>query len=192
MRILLCTLILLISSTVQAADYKIDPEHSSVSFKIKHLAIATVTGRFVDFSGIFSFNPADIPAAHTTATIKAASINTENAKRDEHLRGPDFFDTAKFPELNFVSKKTVKLSDRSFSVEGVLSLHGVAKPVLLNVTFEGEANDPWGNTRAAFSAVAKINRKDFGLTWSKTLDNGALLVGNDVTIELSIEGIKQK
>ena len=175
-----------------AANYTIDPDHSSVGFKIKHLAISTVNGQFKNFSGNISFDPAHVADSKAEATIKTESVDTQQAKRDDHLRSPDFFEAAKFSEINFKTKKITDATPDSFKAEGDLTLHGVTKPVVLDVTVGGLGKDPYGNERAAFSATTKINRKDFGLVWSKTLDTGALVVGDDVTINLEIEGIKQK
>jgi len=190
--LLIVTVGLFISSTVSAMDYQIDPDHSTVGFKIKHLAISKVPGRFTQFSGTFSFDPTKMEASKADAKIVVQSINTENKKRDDHLRNPDFFDATKFPEMTFKSTKIVPLSAETFSAVGDLTMHGVTKPVTLNIEFGGLATDPWGNERAAFTATTKINRKDFGLVWNKTLETGSLLVGEDVEITLEVEGIKSK
>ena len=180
----------LIAGNCWATDYVIDASHSSVVFKVKHLAISSVPGRFGDLSGKFSFDPSNIEGSKAEATIKASTINTMDAKRDDHLKGADFLDVSKFPAIQFKTSKIEKVSDSVFNAHGDLSIHGVTKPVVLNVTYGGAAKDPWGKERAAFEAKTTINRKDFGLTWSKTLETGGLVVGDDVQITLEIEGVK--
>lgn len=185
-------LVLLSATPVFAANYKIDPDHSSVGFKIKHLAISSVSGRFTEFTGEFAYDPKNVTASKAAATIAIKSISTEAKKRDDHLKSPDFFDETKFPEISFKSTKVQAGAGDAFQVTGDLTIHGVTKSVVLDVTAGGEAKDPWGKERAAFSATTKINRKDFGLTWNKVLETGGLVVGDEVTITLEIEGIKEQ
>lgn len=175
-----------------AAQYSIDPAHSAVVFKVKHLSISTVTGRFEKFSGTFDFDGQNIKTGKAEAVITAASINTDVSKRDDHLRSADFFDAEKYPELKFVSKGIKDVKKNKFKVLGDLTMHGVTKPVVLDAEFGGEVKDPWGNMRAGFNATTKINRKDFGLTYNKALEAGGLLVGEEVSIILEIEGIKKE
>lgn len=182
---------LLLPAFASAAEYKIDPTHSTVGFKIKHLAISTVAGSFTDFTGSFEFEPNKIEASKAEAQINIKSVDTNQGKRDDHLRSPDFFDVAKFPEMKFVSKKVSDVKGDTFKVDGDLTIHGVTKPVTLDVTFGGVAKDPWNNERAAFAATTKINRKDFGLTWNKALETGGLVVGEEVAVNIEIEGIKE-
>lgn len=183
--------LLLTVSPVFAANYKIDPDHTTVGFRIRHLAISTVPGRFTNFEGTFSFDPASIANSKAEAAIKVGSVNTEKTKRDDHLRSPDFFDAQKFPQMNFKTNKISPVSADEFDAIGDLTIKDITKPVTLRVKYEGAAKDPWGNERAGFSASTKINRKDFGLTWNKALETGGLLVGDDVDINLEVEGIKQ-
>lgn len=180
----------IVATNAWATDYKIDASHSSVVFRVKHLAISYVPGRFTDLSGTFSFDPKNVAASKATASIPVPSINTADTKRDEHLKGPDFFDAAKYNEMTFATTSIEPVNAESFKANGNLTIRGVTKPVVLDVTFGGTAKDPWGNERAAFTATTKINRKDFGLTWSKAIETGALVVGDDVSITLEIEGIK--
>jgi len=190
-RVLLASLLaLVLPYHAFGVDYQIDPSHSSVVFKVKHLAISSVPGRFGDVSGKFSFDPANVGASSAEARISAGSINTMDTKRDDHLRGDDFLNASKFPAITFKSTKVEKVSDTEFKAIGDLTLHGVTKPVTLDVVYGGSAKDPWGKERAAFEAKTKINRKDFGLTWSKALETGGLVVGDDVQISLEIEGVK--
>ena len=180
----------LLATNAWATDYKIDPTHSSVVFKVKHLAISSVPGRFTELSGTFSFDPTNVAASKAAASVSVPSINTADTKRDDHLKGPDFFDAAKFKDITFATTSIESTTGENFKAHGNLTIRGVSKPVVLDVTFGGAAKDPWGNERAAFTATTKINRKDFGLTWNKTIETGALVVGDDVNITLEIEGIK--
>ena len=178
------------TSPAFATTYQIDAEHSSVTFKIRHL-FSNVQGTFNKFEGSFDFDVAQPEAAQTQATVQAASIDTNVAERDKHLQSPDFFDVAKFPTLTFKSTKFEKISDQKAKLSGNLTIHGVEKPVEFDVDILGEGKDPWGNVRAAFTATTKINRKDFGLNWNKAVEAGQLLVGEEVWITLDIEGLKQ-
>ena len=189
-KFLALTLATLLSSTCWAADYQIDPTHSSVTFKVKHLAISSVPGRFGELSGTFSFDPSKIEASKAQASLSVSSINTMDAKRDDHLKSPDFLDASKYPSITFKSNTVEKVSDTAFKAHGDLTIHGVTKPVTLDVTYGGSAKDPWGKERAAFEAKTVINRKDFGLTWNKTIETGGLVVGDEVQITLEIEGVK--
>ncbi len=177
-------------SSSYAADYVIDPSHSSIGFKVKHLAISSVPGKFGEFKGAFSFDPQNVAGSKADAEISAASVNTGEAKRDDHLRSGEFFDTAQFPTISFKTTKVEKISDTEFKAHGDLAIHGVTRPVVLDVTYGGSATDPWGKERAAFFATTSINRKEFGLTWNKVLETGGLVVGDEVAITLEIEGVK--
>lgn len=175
----------------QAASYKIDESHSTVMFKVRHL-LGKVSGRFDKFEGTFEYDPANLATLKTKAEIQAASINTNVAKRDEHLRSADFFDTAKYPTLSFVSTKVTDIKGSKAKLQGKLTIHGVTKPVTLDIESLGAAKDPWGNERAALSASTMINRTDYGLTWNQALETGGVLVGEEVEITLEIEGMKTK
>ncbi len=174
------------TSLSQAAEYTIDPAHSQVVFKIKHLGISTVTGSFEKLSGAFTFDPQDIKGSRASATIEAASISTGVEQRDAHLRSPDFFDVEKFPQLTFASKEITAIDGNTFQVHADLTLHGVTRPVVLEAELGGVlAQDPWGNARAAFTASTTLNRKDFGLA----VETGDLILGEKLQILLEIEGI---
>ncbi|MBX7137372.1 MAG: YceI family protein [Oligoflexia bacterium] len=190
-KLLLIAAAFLLPASAFAAHYAIDPDHSNVTFKVRHLAISSVSGRFAEFSGSFDYDPAKIEQSKTEALIKTVSIDTRQKKRDDHLRSPDFFDAAQFPEIKFVSKGIKKATAEGFELSGDLTMRGVVKPVVLNVEFGGLAKDPFGNERAAFTATTKLNRKDWGVSWSKVLDSGALVVGDEVSVTLEIEGIQQ-
>jgi polyisoprenoid-binding protein YceI len=179
-------------SRAEAAAYVIDPDHSQVIFKVKHMGISTVTGRFDLIEGSYSFDDADISKSSVETTITSASINTNKQKRDDHLKSPDFLDVAKNPTITFKSKEVKKGDGDDFIIVGDLTINGVTKQVELDAEYGGKAQDPMGNERTAFTAETKIDRKDFGITWNKTLDSGGLVVGDDVKIELEVEGIRKK
>lgn len=174
-----------------AASWNIDPDHSNIGFKVRHLMVSNVKGSFEKVSGTVDINDKDITKSKVEVTIDTASINTNVQKRDEHLRSADFFDVTKFPTMTFVSKKVAKAGKDKLKVTGDLTLHGVTKEVVLDV--EGpakEIKDPWGNQRRGASATTKINRKDFGLVWNKALETGGVAVGEEVLITLEVELIK--
>ena len=177
--------------TSLAATYKLDAAHAEVGFKVSHLGISNVKGAFANVDGTFDFDSSNIEKSKTAVTIKASSINTNNKKRDDHLRSKDFLNVGTYPEISFTSKEIKNVKDKNFTVVGDLSIANVKKEVELDVVFNGEAKDPWGNQRAAFEATTVINRKDFGLTWNKVLETGGLVVGEQVKISIDIEGIKQ-
>jgi polyisoprenoid-binding protein YceI len=176
---------------VFAATYQIDSEHTTVSFKIRHL-FSNVQGDFKQFEGTIQYEPGKPDQASVEAVIQAASIDTNVEQRDKHLRSADFFDVEKFPTITFKSTQLTESSPETGKLEGLLTIHGVEKPVTLDVQMHGAGKDPWGNTRAGFTGTTKINRKDFGLTWNKALESGQVLVGEEVTINLEIEGILNK
>ena len=169
--------------------YDIDPVHSNVQFTIRHF-FSKVTGRFAKFGGQVVYD-ADAPAASSvSAEIDANSITTMNERRDGHLKSPDFFDTAKFPTLTFTSTKVTPGANGSFKVEGMLTMHGVAKPVTLDTSFLGAGPGTGGAARIGFEATTSVNRKDYGVLWNKTLDQGGTMLGDDVRIAIDIEGVE--
>jgi polyisoprenoid-binding protein YceI len=178
-------------TVVRAERWEIDPAHSSVQFSIRHMTVSNVRGEFGTVSGTVRADGA-IPSASVEATIDAASIDTREAKRDEHLRSADFLDVARYPTITFRSTRIEPAGEGRWRMTGDLTLHGVTRPVVLDV--EGptaEVKDPRGLTRAGAHATAKIDRKDFGITWSKTLDGGGLVVGDEVAITIDVEGVKK-
>ena len=183
---------LLAPVTSRAADtYEIDAAHSSVQFSVRHMMISNVRGEFTKLSGKAVGDAANPTATTVEATIEAASIDTRNEKRDEHLRGQDFLDVAKFPTITFKSTKVEKAGD-AWKLHGDLTLHGVTKPVVLDVTnVTAPTKDPWGNFRVGASATTKINRQDYGIVFNKTLDGGGLLVGDELTITIDVEVMKK-
>jgi polyisoprenoid-binding protein YceI len=173
-----------LTGSAHAATWTIDGNHSSVGFSIRHI-FSKVQGNFDKFSGTIEFDPANPAAASVKVEIDPASINTRNTKRDDHLRSADFFDVAKFPAMGFTSTKVTKGEGNVLTVEGDLTMHGVTKPVTLAVTFLG-AGPAMGGQRAGFESSAKLDRKEYGIVWNKTLDNGTLL-GDEVAISIDVE-----
>ncbi len=174
------------------AEYEIDEAHSAVTFQVKHMTISKVKGSFGDFVGTFNFTE-DQPASwQVNATIQIASVDTGNQKRDEHLRGDDFFDAAKYPTMVFKSTGVKMANATEGKLLGELTMHGVTKTIELDLEYNGSIIDPWGNERAGFSVTGKIKRKNWGLSYNSALEAGGLAIGEDVQISLEIEGIKAK
>ncbi|MBI5624325.1 MAG: YceI family protein [Elusimicrobia bacterium] len=169
-------------------SFTIDPDHSSVGFRIRHL-VGRVPGKFTRFSGSFSGKRSDPGTWKTEAKIDAGSIDTGVVKRDEHLRSADFLDTAKCPEISFVSKKAFGAAKTTAKLKGELTLHCVTKPVVLDLESDGTAKDPRGDLRAGVTARAKINRKDYGIVFNQVLDTGGTLLGDEVEITIDVEGV---
>lgn len=188
--ITLC-LVLALPALASASTWNIDPDHSNVGFTVKHLMVSNVKGNFLKHTGVVTLDDKDITRSKVDVTIDTSSINTNVQKRDEHLRSADFFDVTTYPTMTFVSKKVTRAAKGALKVTGDLTIHGITKEVVLSVApLSKESKDPWGNIRRGTSASTKINRKDFGLTWNKTLETGGVLVGDDITISLEIEMIK--
>lgn len=175
-----------------AQSWTLDGSHSTVGFSVRHMMVTNVKGSFGKFAAKVDGSPADPATAKISATIEVASVDTRDAKRDEHLRSADFFDTGKFPEMTFTSTKVEKTSATTAKVTGDLTLRGVTKPVVLDVEYTSPLKNPWGKTVVGASATGKINRKDFGVNWSKSLDGGGLVVGDDVTIQLDLQFVKSE
>jgi len=180
---------LILPAMAHAASWKIDPNHSSTRFEIRHL-FSKVQGDFTQFSGTVEYDPANPTASKVETKIIASSINTNNEHRDADLKSENFFDVTKYPEISFASTK-VETVEKGLKVTGDLTMHGVTKPVVLDVEILGTGPHPMikGGQVAGFSARTKINRKDFGITWNKTLDSGGTLLGDDVDITLNIEAV---
>jgi len=176
---------------IAQSTWTIDGSHSDVSFNVSHLVVSEVTGKFKKFEGEVKAKSDDFTDAEITFTIDAASINTEDEKRDGHLRSADFFDVANYPTITFKSKSFKKVVGNNYKLVGDLTMHGVTKPVELDVVFKGTAKSPWGQTVGAFKLSGAVNRTDFGLKWNKTLDNGGLLVGETVNLTANIEVVKK-
>ncbi|HWU43830.1 MAG TPA: YceI family protein [Bdellovibrio sp.] len=172
-----------------AEKYNVDIQHSSVKFTVAHLVVSRVAGRFDKFDSSFDFDEKSQKLDNVVVTIQANSINTNEPDRDKDLRSSNFLDAAKFPVLTFKSTKTVYENAKPKKLEGQLTIHGVTKPVTLNIEYRGAVTDPWGNRRLAFDADTKIDRKDFGLVWNKALETGGVLVGDEVKIEIDGEAM---
>lgn len=168
------------------AKWKVDPAHSEVGFKVKHLMINNVKGNFKNFDIEVEATSDDFKSSSISFTADIASIDTGNEQRDQHLKTGDFFDAEHHPQITFVAKKY-----EGSDLLGDLTIRGVTKPVKLNVEFGGIAKDPWGNTKAGFSVAGKINRKEWGLNWNAALETGGFLVSDDVTIHAEVQLIKQ-
>jgi len=175
----------------EPARWNLDPEHSTIEFRITHMVVSKTTGQFTDYAGYIDMDAEDGTVTAIEATIKAESVDTNHIKRDTHLRNAEFLDVKLYPTIIYKMKNYKKTSE-GFTATGDLTLHGVTKEVLLTGRYNGSTKDPWGSTRAGFSAEGKLNRKDFGMIWNKTLDNGGLVVGDEVQIRLDIECIKAK
>lgn len=176
---------LLIGSTVaSAALYKVDVSHSTVGFKVKHMMISTVTGKFGNFSGSYELEKGIFKSLK--GDIKATSIDTGIVKRDDHLRSADFFDVAKYGDITFVMTGATK--DK---MTGNLTIRGITKKVTLDIDMGGVVTDPWGNQRSGFVLTGQINRKDFGLNWNKAIEAGGVVVGDEVKLVVEIEGIEE-
>jgi len=178
---------LALSHALAADNYKIDPAHSSVGFSVRHMGVSNVKGHFDEFVGSLVLNDGSIQAA--TATIQVKSVNTGIEKRDNHLRTTDFFESAKYPEITFKSKKVEKSGDQSIVI-GDFTMRGVTKELRLPVTLSGPVKDPQGNTRIGLEAKATVNRKDYGMKFNAVMETGGLMVGDEVTIEINAEAVK--
>ncbi len=175
---------------IPAGEYRIDPAHSVLSFSIKHNEIALVRGRFREFSGMINYDDKDITKSSVEVTAKIESINTGVDRRDAHLRTADFFDAAKYPEMTFKSTRVERKRDNEYVLHGDFTLRGISKPVAIPFTVTGAIKDGQGNTRFGVAGQTTINRRDFGITWGKPMENGGLDVGNEVMIDLQLEAVK--
>jgi polyisoprenoid-binding protein YceI len=168
-------------------QWTIDTTHAGVEFAVKHLMISTVKGRFTRFSGTGTTGP-DGALSSVAMTIDAASIDTNTAQRDAHLRSPDFFDVAAYPEITFQSS-AIEQRGSDVTITGALTMRGVTKPVTLTGEYTAPSKDPWGNQRAALAVDAKINRKDWGLTWNQALEAGGVVVADEVKLRIEVEAV---
>ena len=175
----------------QATKWQIDPAHSQAEFSIRHMAISNVHGRFGNINGTIVLDEKDITKSSVNAVIDVTTVDTGVAQRDQHLKSPDFFDVAKYPQMTFTSKG-LSNANGQLQLTGDLTIHGVTRPVSLALESPGkEQVDPWGKTRRAFSATTTLHRQDFGLVWNGNLKSGDSVIGDDVKVELDIELIKQ-
>ena len=172
-------------------SWKIDPTHSQITFTVRHMMIANVRGRFENFTGTVDFNEADPARSTVNVQIEAASINTRESQRDGHLKSPDFLNAAEFPYLTFKSKRIEKIDEAHGRIVGDLFIHGLAREVVLEAEYNGQAKSPYGQVSAGFAATTKLNRKDWGLNWNVALETGGWLVGDDIKIDIELEIVKQ-
>src|SRR6188508_1807785 len=170
--------------------WTIDPSHSTIEFVAKHMMITTVKGRFAEFEGTIVADEEHLADSSVDVTMQAASLDTRSEQRDAHLRSPDFLDVETYPTVTFRNTGLVGTKDE-FQLTGDLTIRGVTRPITLDVTFEGEGKDPWGGTRASFSAKGKFDRRDFGLTWNVALETGGILVSNEVKINIEAQVVLQ-
>lgn len=171
--------------------WALDPTHSELQFKIKHLMISTVTGQFSKFSGTVETNGDDFATAKVQFEADIDSISTNNEQRDAHLKAGDFFDAEKFPKLIFEGSSMEKTGDDEYKLHGTITIRGVSKEVTFNVEYGGITQDPWGNTRTGFSVTGKINRRDFGVSFGAVTETGGLLLGDEVKLNANAEFVKQ-
>ncbi|HCW06182.1 MAG TPA: hypothetical protein DGG95_02330 [Cytophagales bacterium] len=171
--------------------WALDPTHSELLFKVKHLMITNVKGEFRKFQAEVTSQENDFAKANINVTIDAASVFTNEDQRDGHLKGADFFDVANYPSLTFKGTSMTKIDNENFVLTGQLTIKGVSKEVALDVEFGGINKDPWGNEKAGFSVSGKINRKDFGLNWNAALETGGVLVSDEVKISAEVQFVKQ-
>ncbi len=175
---------------VPSGTWTVDPAHTSVGFAVKHLGIATVRGKFEEFEGTLEIGE-DLTSARAYGTVKAASIDTNDAGRDEHLRSADFFGADANPELRFESKAIRPLDEDTFEIDGDLTMNGITNPVTLTAVVEGTETDPWGNERVGLEVTGRIDRGDWNMTFNQALGSGNLLVGEKVTLSLDISAVKK-
>ena len=189
---MITALVLVLGFGTAAAQeiYTIDPNHSNVAFKVRHL-VSKVGGEFTEFDGTITADFSNLDVSGVQFSIQAASLDTRNKDRDSHLRSVDFFDVEKFPEITFTSTKVTKIDNDSFAVAGTLTMHGVSKPITLTVDYLGEMT-AMGGTRAGYELSTTLDRKDFGVSWNRALDTGGFILGDDVEVMINLEVIKQE
>jgi polyisoprenoid-binding protein YceI len=180
-----------LAECVYGADhFVLDPPNTSVTFAVRHLMINNVKGSFTDVSGTIDYDSEDITRSSVDATIKSATINTGNADRDKHLRSADFLDVEKFPQIRFKSSRIEKRAENYVAI-GTLTIRGVSREVVLPFNFLGQIKDPFGHIKIGAEASLTLDRRDYGISWSKIMDNGGLVVANEVKIEISFEAVKK-
>lgn len=190
-KVFLFASILLGSQLSQAQGWTLDNSHSSVNFNITHMVVSEVAGSFKKFTANVEGTKEDFTDAKIDFTIDVNSVNTDNADRDKHLRSADFFETEKFPEIKFVSSSIKKVKDKNYELKGMITMHGVTKAAVFQLTFNGIVKDPYGLQRAGFKAKTTVKRSDFGLSWNKTLDAGGLVLSDEVEIVVNVELTKK-
>jgi polyisoprenoid-binding protein YceI len=171
--------------------WAIDGAHSSIGFTVRHMVVSKVRGRFTRWSGTIAMDERDPTKARVEIAIEPASVDTGVEQRDTHLRSPDFFDVERYPGMTFRSTRIERAGEGRYRLTGALTLHGVTRPVSLEVEFAGSAKDPWGGIRAGFSARGSLDRRDFGLTYNQLLETGGVLVGEKVDLDVEVEAVRQ-
>ena len=187
----LAAAVALASPALAADTYQLDKAHTTVGFQVRHI-FTMLGGKFQDFSGTIKVDRAKPESSSVEFTIQAASIFTNEPKRDEHLKSPDFFDVASHPTITFKSTSVKPGANNVYQVTGDLTMRGVTKSLTIPVTFLGEGKDPWGNEKMGFELATTLNRKDYGINWNKALDQGGFLVGDEVKVQISVEANKVK
>ena len=191
--VILASALLAVSvATAQPTVWKTDAVHSNVSFAIDYMVLTEVTGNFKEFSATMTTDGENLEKGSVNVTLKTASINTENDKRDGHLRSADFFDAEKYPEISFVSKSIQKGEGNQYKIAGDLTMHGVTKPVTIDAKYMGQVKDMRGNIRQGFKGTTTINRDEFGVKYNATLETGGVLLGSNVTVTINVQFIKQQ
>lgn len=176
---------------MSTSKWAIDPTHTHIGFKVKHLMISTVSGEFTQYEGSIETNGDSFAGANISFSAQADSITTHNEQRDGHLKSADFFDAGNHPSIIFKSTSFDKKGGDEFVMNGDLTIRGITKPVSLVVEYAGTVQDPYGNTKAGFSIEGKINRKDFGLTWSAVTEAGSIVVSDDIKLAIEVQLVKQ-
>ncbi len=177
--------------SLQASEkYVPDKAHSNIGFTVRHMVITTVPGKFSDYDVTFMFNESDLANSHVKAVIKTATIDTDNQKRDEHLRSPDFLDAQNYPHITFESNEIQKTDD-GYVAKGTLTIRGISKEIEMPFKMLGPINDPWGNQKIGVEASLDINRFDYNVKWDKTLDTGSLVVSDEVKVKLDLQLVKE-
>jgi polyisoprenoid-binding protein YceI len=179
-----------ITPNIPTGTWVVDPTHSNVEFGVKHMGIATVRGKFTEFEGTLEVGT-ELASSRAFGKVLVASISTSDEQRDGHLRSPDFFDADNYPEITYESTRVEAIDDESSQIFGILTMHGVAREVKLEVVVSGTDQDPWGNTRVGLEAVGVIKRSDFDMKFNQALGSGNALVGDKVTMSLDISAVKQ-
>ena len=179
------------TNAAELPNWGVDLVHSSVGFTVRHLVVSKVRGKFTRWSGTIRMDEHDLARTEVDVAIETASVDTGVEQRDNHLRSPDFFDVAKYPTMTFKSTRVEKAPDGALRLHGNLTLHGVTKPVVLDVEFAGSQKDPWGGLRAGFSARTSLDRREFGLAYNQLLETGGVVVGEKVDVDIEIEAVKQ-
>lgn len=175
---------------IPTGTWTVDPAHSKIGFGVKHMGIATVRGEFTEFEGTLEVGD-DLSSAKVQGTVKAQSVDTNEPQRDDHLRSPDFFDAAQFPELRFESTSIEPLDDEEFRIAGQLTIHGVTNQIVLHAEVQGTDVDPWGNERVGLEVTGQLSRSDYGMKFNQALGSGNVLVGDKVKLALDISAVKQ-